>query len=102
MLHAGVHAFGKVVSGSRRVCQLEHIALRYGKVAAALCSSYHPPPACDVAPPAGQLPALEHGLDVVEATGDEQAAARAIIAYLRAHGADLDARLTAMQVCHVM
>lgn len=51
-------------------------------------------------PPAGQLPALEHGLDVVEATGDEQAAAGAIIAYLRAHGADLDARLNAMQVRH--
>ena len=47
--------------------------------------------------PAGQLPALEHGLDLVEGVGDEFASARTIIEYLRSHGSDLDAHLTTVQ-----
>lgn len=47
---------------------------------------------------AGQLPALEHGEGLVDGAGDEYAAARAIIAYLRGHGSDIDAHLSATQV----
>ena len=46
----------------------------------------------------GQLPALEHGLDLVETQGDEYAAARAIIASLNSHGPSLDSHLSATQV----
>ena len=47
---------------------------------------------------AGQLPALEHGIDIVEGAGDADAAAEAIITYLKQHGHDLDAGLSATQV----
>ena len=47
---------------------------------------------------AGQLPALEHGIDIVEGAGDETASAEAIIAYLKQHGHDLDSGLSAAQV----
>ena len=50
-------------------------------------------PAC-----AGQLPALEHGIDIVEGAGDENASAEAIIMYLKQHGHDLDSGLSAAQV----
>ncbi len=47
--------------------------------------------------PAGQLPALEHGLDLIEGEGDEFASARAITNYLQSHGSDLNAHLSAVQ-----
>ena len=47
---------------------------------------------------AGQLPALEHGIDIVEGAGHENASAEAIIAYLQQHGHDLDSGLSAAQV----
>ena len=50
-------------------------------------------PAC-----AGQLPALEHGIDIVEGARDEDASAEAIIAYLKQQGHDLDSGLSASQV----
>ena len=46
----------------------------------------------------GQLPALEHGIHIVEGAGDDNAAAEAIITYLKQHGHDLDAGLSASQV----
>ncbi|CAL8472174.1 g11716 [Coccomyxa elongata] len=52
--------------------------------------------------PSGQLPALEHGLDLVEGVGDEFASARAIISYLRSHGSDLDAHLTTVQQAELL
>lgn len=50
-------------------------------------------PAC-----AGHLPALEHGIDIVEGARDEDASAEAIIAYLKQQGHDLDSGLSASQV----
>ena len=47
---------------------------------------------------AGQLPALEHEVELVETAGDGSNAARAIIRYLKEHGHDLDAGLNASQV----
>ncbi|KAK9905474.1 hypothetical protein WJX75_000427 [Coccomyxa subellipsoidea] len=52
--------------------------------------------------PSGQLPALEHGLDMIEGVGDEFASARAIISYLQSHGSDLDAHLTTAQKAELL
>lgn len=50
---------------------------------------------------AGQLPALEKGLDIIEGTGDGFASGQAILQYLKSHGVDLDAHLTPTQVSYM-
>ena len=47
---------------------------------------------------AGQLPALEKGMDIIEGGGDDSASCHIIIQYLKSHGVDLDAHLSPAQV----
>lgn len=101
--HAGVSASRQGRRSSRGVREREHLTLQYVRSpgclqdSANLGSSMHGlgllMHAC-----AGQLPALEHGIDIVEGAGDETASAEAIITYLKQHGHDLDAGLSASQV----
>ena len=101
--HAGVPAPGQGRRCSRGVRELEHLTLQYARPPACPRECAHPGSsmhglglvmhAC-----AGQLPALEHGIDIVEGGGDENASAEAIVTYLRQQGHDLDAGLNPSQV----